>query len=523
MNIAPRRFSRHRRSFLRGAGAAAAAPLLQLPGLALAQSAASQGLLRAGITGFNVINTLDPAKASLLSEFYVIWASFNSLLKFDAQMGLVPDLAESYAPVDGGFEFKLRRGVKFHDGSDMTADDVKFTLERLADPATGSSNRGRFSGIREIRVLDDYRLQILADHSRAILLSSLTNTRTGSQIVSRRAYERLGAAEFERRPVGTGAYRIMDWKANSVVELQAHEAYFVSGKPRLARVSMPLIPEESSGMRAVLGGQLDLTSTAPFADVKSLESRKDVRVFRSTGLNNRYITLNTRRAPFDDPHMRRAVSLAINRDVLVNAVLFGEGKASGSLLPPSLSGQDRLPELARFDAERARAEFAKSRYKPGATGVVLGWGSAWWKRFAEIAVAQVNQVLGTRFTVEVYDSNTVYSRLKAGDYDAAVWGWLGLTDPDEYLGETLGTGKWRNFQGYSNPAVDELLEKGRDTVDRDERARIYQRAEALAMEDMPAVPCFVSNIHNLASPRLQGFEQLPYGNYGDAFQNLTLA
>ncbi len=512
-------FSAHRRGFLRTSGALAATALASASGLVKAQGA--QDVLRAGITGFSVINSLDPAKASLLSEFYVIWASFNSLLKFNQDMEVVPDLAESFTPIAGGFEFVLRRGVKFHNGAELTADDVAFTFERLADPATASSNRARFAAIKEIRVLDPYRLQILADTSLATLLSSLTNTRTGSQIVSRQAYKDMGAADFERRPIGTGAYAIKDWKANSVVELEAHKDYFIPGKARIARVQMPLIPEESSGMRAVLGGQLDLTSTAPFSDIKSLEANKDVQVFRAAGLNNRYISLNVRRAPFDDVHFRRAFSLAINREVLVNAVLFGEGRAAGSLIPPSLSEETTLPDLARFDVDRARSELAKSKYQAGTTAVLLGWGSAWWKRFAEIAVAQVNQVLGTKITVEVYDSNTVYSRLKAGDYDAAVWGWLGLTDPDEYLGETLGTGKWRNFQGYSNPKVDELLEKGRNTIEKADRLKIYRDAEKLTIEDMPVVPCFVSNIHNLASRRLEGFVQLPYGNYGDAFQNLT--
>jgi peptide/nickel transport system substrate-binding protein len=515
-------FLQKRRLLLKMSGALAAAPLGAWAGLAHAQAQSPTDLLRAGITGFSVINTLDPAKASLVSEYYVIWACFNCLLKLDAKMNVVPDLAESFKPVTGGFEFTLRKGVQFHDGSPMTADDVKFSLERVANPATGSSNKDRFSHIREIRILDPYKIQILADKSLATLLTSLTNTRTGSQIISRKAYEKLGAAEFERRPVGTGAYMITDWKANSAVELVAHKGYFQAGKPHIARVTMPLIPEESSGMRAVLGGQLDLTSTAPFADAKGLESKPNVQVYRSPGLNNRYLVLNCRKGPFSDVHFRRAFSLAVDRNVLVNAVLFGEGVAMGGLLPASLSGVTTLPPLATFNAQRAREELAKSAFKEGTSAVVLGWGSSWWKRFAEIVVAQVNGVLGTQIKLEINDSNTVYSRLKSGDFDAAVWGWLGLTDPDEYLGETVGTGQWRNFQGYSNPALDALLETGRNTVDPAARRQVYAKAEAMMLEDMPVIPCFSSNSLNLSSKHLKGFVQLPYGNFGDAFQDLTL-
>src|SRR5690625_2462927 len=185
--------SHSRRKFLLTASSLATMAGVGIPGAALAQES---DVLRAGITGFNVVNTLDPAKASLLSEFYVIWGCFNSLLKYDADMNIVPDLAESYETIDGGIEFILRKGVKFHNGDEFTAEDVKFTLERLIDEATQSPNRARFSDIKEIRIVDEHRVQILADSSLATLMSSLTNTRTGSQIVSRKAFEEMGAESF---------------------------------------------------------------------------------------------------------------------------------------------------------------------------------------------------------------------------------------------------------------------------------------------------------------------------------------
>jgi peptide/nickel transport system substrate-binding protein len=516
-------FNSHRRALLQAAGACTIGATVGAPLQAFAQPDA--GLLRAGITGFNVINTLDPAKASLLSEYYVVWATFNSLLKFDAaKMNIVPDLAESFRVVDGALEFKLRPNVRFHDGSLLTADDVKFTFERLADAKTASPNRAKFSNLKSVTVVDSRTVRLHVTKGLAALLPALTNTRTGSQIVSREVFRKFSSAELERKPIGTGAYMVTNWQPNALVQLAAHKTYFEPGLPRIARVDMPLIPEESSGMRAILGGQLDLTSTAPFSDVKALDSNKDVRVLRQAGLNSRYITLNTRRAPFDDVHFRRAFSMAIDRDVLVKAVLFGDGLSTGSLIPPGLkrNAAKGLPPLAAFDPAAARAEMAKSRYGKGTKAVVLGWGSAWWKRFAEIAVAQVNQVLGTEIRVEVFDSNTVYSRLKAFDFDAAVWGWLGLSDPDEFLGEVVGTGQWRNFQQYSNPQVDALLERGRDEIDPVRREKIYADAEALVLEDMPVIPCFVSNIHNLTTARLSGFSQLPYGNFGDQFKNIRL-
>ena len=506
-----------RRRAMQLAAAAAAPPLAVRP------SFASESLLRAGITGFSMINTLDPAKASLLSEYYVIWAAFNGLLKFDANMQIVADLAENFHVIDSTtLEFKLRRGVKFHDGSELTSDDVKFSLERLADEATASPNRAKVAAIADIRILDSNTFQIITRQPFAPLLTYLTNTRTGTQIVPYKTVKATGDEAFGRKPVGTGAYVVKQWKSNESVELAAFPDYFLPRSDRIERVLMPLIPEESSGTTALLGGQIDLTSTAPFADVPGLRQKPGLRVYTTTGLNTRYIALNNRKAPFDDVHFRRALSMAVDRNVLVQAVVFGEGTVSPGLLPPALQPRADLPlpEAMTFNPERARSELGKSQYKAGTEATVLIWGSNWWRRIGEIFVAQTNQVLGTKLSLQVGDPNAVFARLRAGDFQAAVWGWLGLVDPDEYLGEMLGKGAFRNYQGYENPRFEELLAQGRAELDPARRRQIYQEAEQVMLADMPLIPCFCSNVHNLATSRLSGFDQLPYSNYGDQFANL---
>jgi ABC-type transport system substrate-binding protein len=502
------------------AAAAATASLAGKP------SFAGENQLRAAITGFSVINTLDPGKASLVSEYYVLWAAFNGLLKFDTNMQIVPDLAEEFRVIDSTtLEFKLRRGVKFQDGSDLTSDDVKFSLERLVDEALASPSRAKVAAITGIRILDPSTFQILTRAPFAPLLTYLTNTRTGTQIVPYKTVKAMGDEAFGKKPVGTGAYAVKQWKSNESVELQAFPGYFMPGRDRIERVVMPLIPEESSGTTALLGGQIDLTSTASFADVSDLRQKPALRVYTTSGLNTRYITLNNRKPPFDDVHFRRALSMAFDRNVLVKAVVFGEGIVSPGLLPPALQlrADLPLPDPMAFNPERARSELAKSQYKAGTEAIVLIWGSNWWRRIGEIFVAQTNQVLGTKLTLQVGDPNAVFSRLRGGDFQAAVWGWLGLVDADEYLGDMLGKGGTRNYQGYENPRFEELLAQGRAELDAARRRQIYREADLLMLEDMPLIPCFSSNVHNLATSRLSGFDQLSYSNYGDQFANLKIA
>ena len=208
--------------------------------------AARGGTLRAGITGFNVINTLDPAKATLVPEYYVLWAISNGLVKFNEKMEIVPDLAEAWSVIDTTtIEFKLRQGVKFQDGSEFTADDVKFTLERLQDEKLASPNKARVAEITAIRVTDPLTIQLVTRQPFAPLLTFLSNTRTGTQIVPQKYVRSVGNDVFGRRPVGAGTYKLDSWKPGESVSLVASDTYFVPGQPSIERVEMPLIAEES--------------------------------------------------------------------------------------------------------------------------------------------------------------------------------------------------------------------------------------------------------------------------------------
>ena len=510
-----------RRDFLGASAAAIAATQLPFSSTAFAQAGST---LRAGITGYNVINTLDPGKASLIPEFYVIWGLYNGLMKLDANTNPVPDLAESVKVADAStLEFKLRRGVKFHDGSELTSDDVKFTIERLLDEKFASPNRSKVSGISAIEVPDPLTVKLVTKEAFAPLLTFLSNARTGTQILSRKATTAAGD-DFGKKPVGTGAYALKDWKPGERVVIGAHAGYF-GGAPKIATIDMPLIAEESSGVTALLGGQIDITSTAPFADIPNLEKNNAISVLKQAGLNCRMISLNGRKAPFDDPAFRRACSMAFDRNAMVRAVLFGEGVVSHGLIPPSIGyayGGASRP-LCTFDAAKAKAELAKSKYPNGAEAEILCWGQGWWKRMAEVFVAQCNQTLGTKFTVQVTEANTVFQRHKSGDYQGSVWGWLGLLDADEYMYDVVHTKGWRNFYGYSNPKLDGLLEQARRELDQGKRGALYKQAETAMIEDMPIIPLLVSNVHNLMTKKVQGFKQLPYSNWGDQFAHMSIA
>ena len=501
-------------------GSAVAAVASGWPVAALAQAST----LRAAITGYTVIDTLDPGKATLIPEFYVIEGLYNALMKFDAKMNPVPDLAESVkASDDGALEFRLRQGVQFHDGDDLTSDDVKFTIERLLDDNFDSPHKSKVSAVDRIETPDPLTVRLVTKQPFAPLLTFLANARTGTQIVSRKSVAAAGD-DFGKKPVGTGAYMLKDWQPGERVTVAAFDNYF-GGKPQIGTIEMPLIAEESSGRHS--------------APRRSNRSHEHGALGRHPEAAAEPVDRAAQAAGHELPlHLPEPSAAALRRSDLPQGLLarlrsqrhgerdpvrrgHAERRAHPAFARIRLSRRD-APAHHLYNAERARAELSKSKYKPGQKGVVLSLSQTWWKRIAEVFVAQVNQTLGTKLTVEVTEANRVFQRLQVADYQACAWGWDGLIDADEYTYEILHTKGWRNFEGYSNPKLDGMLETARRELDKPKRGAIYKEAETAMLEDMPILPCFCFNIHNLMTKRVRGFEQLPFSNWGDQFAHLTI-
>ncbi len=511
-----------RRSVLFALAAAPAA--LALPPFGRSEAMAAGSVLRAAITGYSPMGTLDPAKASIIAEFQIIWGLFETLLDFDEKMNIVPGLAESYRTLDSGdVEFKLRKGVKFHDGSVMTAEDVVFSLSRLKDPAVASPYASKLEAVKEIVAVDEHTVRLALSQPFAPLFTFLTNTRTGTQIISKKAFEKAGAEAFGRNPVGTGPFRLVDWKPNQSLTFEAHKEYHRQDFPRMATVRVPLIKEIASGVNALLGNEVDIISEAPYADLGRFKDGRQAVIRATSGLNARFVALNNKRAPFDDVHFRRALSMAFDRQTIIDAALFGQAQVAHGPIPGGLTWayDPTIGETAKFDPDKARAELAKSKYGKDATANVLTWGSETWRRFAEIFVAQANDTLGTKLKLEVSEASTVSDRIRKKQFDAAVWGWKGFVDPDEYL-DAFRTDAWRNDVSYANPEYDKVATAARVEMDQKKRRELCLAAERILEQDCPVLFSYHENVATLVRPNVQGLEVTPFGGFGAQLAAVTL-
>jgi peptide/nickel transport system substrate-binding protein len=517
----------NRREFLKiagmTAGAIGASPLFPYTDV-LAATPKAGGTLKASPVGFTVIRSLDPALCAWLAEQQIEGTMFNSLVRFDADMNIVPDLAESWTtPSDLVYRFKLFPGIKFHDGEECTSEDVVYSLERVRNPATGSPHRDKYSEVDQIKALDKLTVEITTKKPFAPLLSYLCNARTGSQIISKKAVEKYGA-DFGKKPVGTGPFKIVDWKPGEKIDFVKHSSYFMKGLPYLDNVTQVLIQEESSAANAILSGDVDLVSMILFSDVKSMEGAKGVKVVRGPGLNVRFFLLNTQKKPFDDIHVRQAFAHSFDRKQLISAVIYGEGVEIQGVIPPAFKWASH-PDLKTqtFNPEKARELLKKSKYqKNDLNFTILTWGTGWWKRWAEIVAAQSSEVLGVEIRVESVEANTATTRNQKGDFTCSVWGWLGLVEPDEYAYDNFHSKGAKNYAKYNNPKVDDLLEKARTTMNRAARAKFYNQAEEIIGEEAPVAFCFSNHLHNVMRDYVADYVQVPFNPLGSQLDRVWL-
>ncbi len=510
-----------RRTMLAGLAGLSSAGML---GYAQAETPNGQ-TLRAAMTGFTTINTLDPGKAAVNPEFFVIWGIFNTLVKFDAGMKVVGDLAESWSnPEPTIWDFKLKHGVKFHDGSEMTADDVVFTFGRLADADFGSPVRKKMAAVTSVTAIDPYTVRIKTDEPFAPLLTYLTNTRTSTQIVCKKAVLAMGNEQYARTPVGTGPWKLTEWRPNEKLSFAAHTGYFEPGLPRSPTLEVSLIKDDASADNALLAGGLDFVNAVPYGDTERMKRVAAVDFSSMPGLNCRFVHLNIQRAPFDDVHFRRAVSMAVDRHAFIQAVVFGQALPSQGYIPKPIGwAYDDTPRpYSQFNPAAAKEELAKSKYGPGTEVVIYGFPDAWWKRMSEVFVDMVNHTLGVKFRVEFMDARAHFAKWQANDGWAWPNGWIALCDPDEYLFDCFHSTGWRNFSKYSNPEVDRLLVQARQELDREKKGgELYKQAERLIAEDCPSVFLMNTFSNSAVLTKVKGFDHTPFDGFGAQLAPMT--
>ncbi len=444
---------------------------------------------------------LDPHKTSAYYSYQTLQQVLETLVDFDDDQNLVPRLAESWSVSDDGlvWTFNLRDDVKFSNGRDFTAADVKYTYDRMLDPETASGNAWRLGAVQSIDVVDDYTVTFTLGSPNTGFLGKLAS---GSPvgIIAREAVE---DGTIDTAPVGTGPFVIADYQPGTLVLLERNEYYWGTDEsgtqlPYLDTVELRIIPDDSVKRSALVSGDVDWSISVPPQSLGELEARDDVVVDRSAAPAYWYIGVNTEREPLDDVRVRQAISYALDRGQVTEAATFGTGVPT----------QDPIPSVSAwaFDYAPYEQDLDKARELLEAAGVGNGFEMQIMPtteyeesiRAAQVIQAQLAP-LGIRATLDTREWADWLDTQGQGNYDTFVCSWNVLLDPDDFFYAQHKTGEVFNFTGYSNPTVDELLEEGRMAEDFDTRYEIYREVNQEIVDD--AVYIYLYNPGNIQAYR----------------------
>ncbi|MSO77528.1 MAG: ABC transporter substrate-binding protein [Alphaproteobacteria bacterium] len=437
---------------------------------------------------------------------------FDRLVDSDEKQRPIPGLAMSWRALDENvWEFKLRQGVKFHDGTPFTADDVVFSFERAGNVPNSPSSFGLYTKGKAVAKVDDHTVRIATPAPYPLMVNEVATI----AIVSKKRAEGASTEDYNagRAAIGTGPFRLVEFKSGEHTLLEANVDYWGT-KPIWRKVALKPIVSGPSRVAALLAGDVDLIEEAPTTDIEFL--KKDPKISVSQGLSNRVIYLHMdhqndnspavtdksgkalAKNPLKDLRVRKAISKAINRDAIVARVMEGVAVPAGQFLAEGFFGHSPDPRLApeKYDPEGAKKLLADAGYPSGFAMTIHG-PSGRYINDAKIleAIAPMLSRVGIETKVEVYPFNVFISRATKLEFSFFLVGWgSGTGEVSSPLRSLVGTydkdfGRGASNRGrYSNPALDKLLDEALATIDDGKREKLLQQAVELSILDLGIIP-----------------------------------
>ncbi len=416
-------------------------------------------------------------------------------------------IAESWEFLsDTEIQFNLRKDITFHDGSKLTAEDVKFSLDR-AIASTAVAYIVNF--ISEVELVDEYTVIVRTAKPYAAALRNLAHP---SSAIVPKAYVEKDEEFFRLNPVGSGPYKFLEWKQGDSVKMVAFDAYY-AGAPKTKFVTMKVVPEAAQRTIALETGEIDLSTDILANDVARVKGNDKLQFFEVPGLSCWYISMNTTKAPFDNKLVRQAIRYAIDAPTIIDAIMYGAGQPAGDLIAPDVfgyAGDEPYP----CDVEKAKELLKEAGYENGFTCKL-------WVNDNQIRVEVCQAIqgmlmdVGIDASIDVMEFGSFIERTSKGEHDMAYFGWTTSTADADYtyypLTHSSQKGAPGNRSFIAMPEVDKLLEEARSSTDEAVRKAAYAALEDILQDESPNAPLFYSTLNAAASKGLSGFVMDPAG------------
>ena len=489
---------------------------------------------------------IDPQRMADFGSFTVTSQIYSTLTILDEKLQIVPYAAEKWTVSKDGltWTFKLRDNLVFHNGRKADANDVKYSLSRLASPdsrspssflllsdvvgfeAVNKQGEKELSGVRVVDPLTvEIRLQSPPKGDLATRLSHISMA-----IIAKEAVEAGGQNWAETQPVGTGPWKLKEWAHRSKVVYDAFPQYF-GGKPKVDRLEMPIVPEAATQLAMYQNGELDVV-LVPLGDYPRLKADprwgKEMKVWDRTQVQ--FLALNQRvYAPFKDVRVRQAFAQAIDKQKVINQVFHGLYIPAAGMLPPGIPGYDAQLKALPYDPARAKQLLAEAGFPDGkglpplpmAVNPVTGD----YRMMAEPVAAMLKDTLGVSIEVQIQEFASFTQAMNRRDALASfMTGWSASTLDAAYFHELWLYGKSPlNRVNYESAAFDKLIEQANGAPDRAQRIGFIKQADELIIKDVPLIPVMYTRFVYLVSPKVKGLEMVPLGLGFNPFRAVEVA
>jgi peptide/nickel transport system substrate-binding protein len=447
--------------------------------------------------------TLDPHNTTDSQSDQVIWMVYNALIRYDESMNIVPDLAERWSVAEDGltWTFELRRGVRFHDGTDFDASAVKANFDRVLDREQGHNRRDLFEPIDRVEVVDDDTVRVITKYPFGAFEPMMAHV--SAAIVSPKVASEQGKkfGYSAEATSGTGPYRVASWRKDLELVLERNDDYW-GAKGSLDSIVYRPIPEAASRVIALESGDVDVITQVPPADLSRIEKDPDLRVVKTLSIGAQQFRFHCRRAPYTDPRVRQAVSYAVDRRTILENLVPGMAEPSTGPLTPRIRGRADLGEIP-YDPEKAKALLAEAGYPDGfSTKITTTPRYNMGVELAQAIAAQLAKV-GIEAEIEVLEWGTIRQ----------LWG--GLLPEDCPLdifimgaGASSADADWglrpifrtqerneNNYGFYSNAEFDDVIERAMREIDPAKRNALYRRAQEIVYLEDPGAIWMYDNYH----------------------------
>lgn len=450
----------------------------------------------------NKPRSFDPQKNTDSSTLAVTKQIYNNLFSLSESGEIVLELVESYEiGEDNSIVLHLKRGIYFQDGSELTAEDVKKSLERnLSIPVS----KTLVESIEGMEILDKYSLKILQKNSPSILIHNLAHSST--------AIVKEIKTESEINLVGTGAYKIKDWNLSERVVLERFDNYFEK-TPVMKEIIFQTIPESSNRLIALETKEIDIAYDISANDIKGIEKNKNLKMINKTSLGSDFLTINTKK--ITDERVRQAIDYAIDKNSIIKTVYEGYGEIPNSILTPSVFGYDKDGKRREYNPQKAK-ELLKEAGVENLSLKLWIYDEPSRQQMAQIIQANLNEV-GIDVEIIVAEVSTFLQYTGMGEHDILIGLWYVSTGDADYgyypLLHSKSLGAVGNRSFYTNSQVDDLLDRARKISLLEERAKVYRDVQKIIYNEVPLLPITYKNYIIGLQKNIEGFVFNPNGNH----------